>query len=59
MSSSMRVFFLSLAIFGLLESPLVFADPGDSLGLRLATIDAGNRLSSYGNDPERFRQTGV
>ena len=59
MSPSMRVFLLSLAIFGVLESPLVLADPGDSLGLRVTTIDAGNRLSSFGNDPERFRQTGV
>lgn len=59
MISFTRVFLLSLAIFGVLEFRFVFAEPGDSLGLRLATIDAGNQLSSFGSDPKRFRQTGV
>ena len=59
MISFTRVILLSLATFGVLESPLVHADPGDSLGLRLVTIDTGNRLSSIGNDPKRFQQTGV
>jgi len=59
MFSFARVFILGFAIFGVLEPPPVVADPGNSLGLRLATIDAGNRLSSYGDDPERFQQTGV
>ncbi len=59
MISFTQVFLLSMAIFALLQSSAVVADPGDSLELRLATIDVGNRLSSYGDDPERFRQTGV
>ena len=50
---------ISLAILCTLASRSACADPGDSLGLRLVTIQVGNKLSSFGGQPDRFRQTGV